>query len=103
MIRLKSLITEAESDKFVPMGPKGKDGFQKGKWGWMRYKGAEIYFEREGRHAGSPRYKAKLVKGKWPTDDELIALADGRPSPSRWGGKVTNYVGGNKQVEVWTS
>ena len=100
MIRLKSLITEA-NDKFVPMGPQGSNGFQKGKWGWMRYKGAEIFFDTYSGGGGKAKsYKAKLVKGKWPKDEDLVALAAGKQPPSHTSGKVTNFQGGMKHVEV---
>ena len=70
----------------------------------VKYNGAEIEFDYRGQRQGSKKYWATLVNGKWPKDDDLIALADGTdPKSARhFGGKVTKLEGGRKEIEVWT-
>ena len=85
-------------------GKQFNESFQKGPHGQVKYNGAEIKFDYRGQKVGSKKYWASLVKGEWPKDNDLIALADGTDpkSPRHFGGKVTKLEGGRKVVEVWT-
>ena len=86
-------------------GKQFNESFQKIANDHVKYNGAEIEFEYYGQRAGSKKYRATLVNGKWPNDNDLITLADGsdpKNGPRHFGGKVSNFTDGRKEVVVWT-
>ena len=70
----------------------------------MKYKGAEIDFEMAVKSPSRHEYKAFLKKGNWPSDEDLITLADGDipPSSHHFGGSVQQLRDpSQKYVRVW--
>jgi len=67
------------------------------------YQGAKIHFQMIRRGRGSHEYIATLQSGDWPSDADLITLADGSTPPNsrHFGGSVRSAGHDRKNVTVF--
>jgi hypothetical protein len=68
------------------------------------YKDSKLRFKELGKQAAKTTYSAELIEGEWPSDDDLITLADGTIPPKgfHFGGVVYPLYENSKIVEVYT-